>query len=167
MLRDPECRLVLLLALDRLQATMERLDVWQRDACDADVMRLCRKHRKPSDLARRLWDRAPTVDTGRPPPNHLWQAYAEASEDLAFLRRLGNFSRGRLIPLLLRRRRAHVVSDVEPAVRCRLSQRLAINWRHAFRILWPRSYRQEVEASANVPGSRPMEVCQAVLTVCV
>lgn len=97
-----------------------------------------------------------------PPPRLLWQAYTEASEDTAFLRRLGNHSRGWLIPVLSRQpQRAHVTADVTPAVRCRLTQRAHVPWRHAFKTLWPADYAVEVAAHRGRTDSA--SVYQAVL----
>jgi hypothetical protein len=82
----------------------------------------------------------------------LFLQYSALSESAGFLRRLFQYGRPRVIPLLRELPGGACECPMEgatPPVACRLWERRAVRWRHVFRTLWPQSYRTE-EASLTI-----------------
>lgn len=136
-------RSVLCLILERIEATLHRLDRWVHTDEAEDIVDICRRHPGPMDLVHHLVNHPDPGVVDQPldtTPIHLWHAYAEVSEDLAFLRCLTNCSRRRLITILQPESQGVCVAST-PDIRCTLRQRVAVNWHHVFRTLWPATYK--------------------------
>ena len=141
-LSNPATRSLFDLTLERLRGIAAQFDAQVASDAEAAPRALYDQHLVP-ELNRLAWQHQqvrPVPDVVGTIPAAPFGMYVQLAEDTAFLRRLVNYGRERIIPALAALPTKRIECQAHgpgPGIVCRLSQRRIVNWQHAFRTLWP------------------------------